>query len=104
MSGYDISDGRSGLAADLLKDSTDILNQLLEFRFRFAGSGQNSYPPGGFETITTEPDSFAKTAFDSIALSGGAALSRNKNALLVLLGRLPDQGKKIGRKSLSQPE
>ena len=51
--------------------------------------------------MAAKPDSFPKASLDPISPTGCSELALYKNTALKLLGRLPDQGKKIGRKSLA---
>lgn len=45
--------------ADLLEDSTDILNQLLKFRFGADGAGENHHPTDCLQATETETYSLA---------------------------------------------
>jgi len=76
-----------------------MLDQQLQVRFVIDGPGEKGHMPRNSQLVTTEPERFTETPLDPIALTCAADRPGNKNTIAELLGRLPDKGKKIGRKT-----
>lgn len=99
MNGRANGEVRSVGVTDSLEYSTDIVYQSLQVRLA-AGARKNPDSSGFFKAFPAEPDRLAIEPFYPVALYRRAVSLGHEEPVLKLLGRLPEQGKKIGRKPL----
>ena len=91
-------------AIDLLECSAKVIDQSLQGWFGAGNSRKDSNMPGHVQVVPTKTQRLPKPSFESVTCRRSPDCFRNENAILELLGGLPDQGKKIGRKPLPLAE